>query len=468
MTQTYQNYINGQWQVSSATEVIDVINPATEAIIGQVPNSNAADVNAAVAAATAAFPAWNATPVAQRAEYFAAILAGIENDFTQLVDTIIAELGTARHFAETIQVPLALNEMRATLAEVAHYDFEEKLDEAIVIKEGMGVVACITPWNYPLNQIQRKITPALLAGNTVVVKASELTPITAILFADIIARAGLPAGVFNLVNGTGAVTGEALTSHPDVNMISFTGSTKVGKSLYAKAATTVKRLVLELGGKSALIYLPGGDLQLAVQKAADTVLNNQGQTCAALTRLVVPRAELAAVNQALIDYYADVIVGDPNHAATKVGPLVSAKQKQTVLNYIQAGKDQGAEVLIGGKDILGQGYYVEPTVFTNAGNQLTIAQEEIFGPVLTVIPYDTVEEAIAIANDTTYGLSGAVVGPPAEAEQVGRQLRTGNVYINAGARNPRAPFGGYKQSGLGREIGIYGVEDYLEIKTLFK
>lgn len=425
-------------------------------------------MNNAVASAKAAFPEWNKTSPEKRAEYVERILQGIKNKKEDLIAIMIKELGTSRTFAESTQVSLAEKEMAATLEEVSSYAFEEDVDNATVIKEGFGVVACITPWNYPLNQIQRKITPALLSGNTVVVKPPNLTPLTALLLAEIIDEAGLPDGVFNLITGNGSETGDFLTSHPDVSVISFTGSTGVGKSLYEKAKTTVKKLVLELGGKSPMIYLKGGDLELAVKKAADTVLHNQGQTCSALTRLFVPEDELERTKEAIKDYYKDIKVGDPNEDDTMVGPVVSADQLETVLGYIEKGKEEGAEVLVGGNQIDRTGYYVEPTVFVNVTNDMTIAQEEIFGPVLVVITYKTLDEAIELANDSDYGLSGGVVGPKDEAIEVARKLRTGNIMINDSARTPKAPFGGYKQSGLGRENGVYGLEDYLEIKAIFK
>lgn len=465
----YQIYINGQWQDAKANEFSEVINPATEEVIAKVAKSNHEDVDDAVSAAKKAFPQWNTTSVEERAEYVEKILSGIQANQTLLEDTIIKELGSAKQFTESAQVALAINEIRATLNEIKQYSFEEQLDDAYVMKEGFGVVACITPWNYPLNQIQRKITPALLAGNTVVVKPASDTPITGLILARIVDQAGLPDGVFNLITGSGSDAGDYLAGHPDVAVVSFTGSTDVGRGLYGKASQTIKKLVLELGGKSALVYLPGGDLNYAVKKALDTVLNNQGQTCAALTRLLVPKDELEATKEAIKTYYdSAVVIGDPANDDTMVGPMVSQNQRQTVLDYIEKGKAEGAEILVGGNKIEGKGFYVEPTVFVNVTNDMAIAREEIFGPVLTVLTYETVEEAIEIANDSPYGLSGAVVGPVDEAEKVARQLRTGNVYVNDGARNPRAPFGGYKQSGIGRENGIYGVEDYLEIKTIFK
>lgn len=461
-------YYDGAWQDAHSTDYDEVINPTTEEVIGKVVNANEEDVNKAVASAKAAFEEWNTTAPDKRAEYVQKILQGITDRKDELIDVMIKELGTSKQFAEKAQVPLAESEMQATLDEIKNFAFEEEVDNATVIKEGYGVVACITPWNYPLNQIQRKITPALLAGNTVVVKPPNLTPLTALKLAEIVDEAGLPDGVFNLITGSGSETGDYLTSHEDVSVISFTGSTEVGKSLYEKAKTTVKQLVLELGGKSPMVYLKGGDLKLAVKNSADTVLHNQGQTCSALSRLFVPKDELERTKEVIKDYYKDLKVGDPNEEDTMIGPMVSEDQMQTVLDYIEKGKEEGAEILVGGNRVDRKGYYIEPTVFVNVKNDMTIAQEEIFGPVLVVITYDSVEEAVELANDSIYGLAGGVVGPKDKAIEVARKLKTGNVSVNEGERSPKAPFGGYKQSGLGRENGLYGVEDYVELKSIFK
>lgn len=461
-------YYNGAWQEAHSNTYEEVINPTTEEVIGKVVMADQEDVNKTVASAKAAFDSWNNLAPEKRADYVEKILNGITARKDELVDTMIKELGTSRQFAESTQVSISEREMQATLEEIRQFAFEENVENATVIKEGYGVVACITPWNYPLNQIQRKITPALLAGNTVVVKPAELTPLTALLLADIVDEAGLPDGVFNLVTGNGSETGDYLTSHEDVSAISFTGSTAVGKSLYEKAKTTVKQIVLELGGKSPMIYLEGGDLELAVKNSANTLLHNQGQTCSALSRLFVPKDKLEETKEVIKDYYKDIKVGDPNEEDTMVGPLVSKDQMETVLNYIEKGKEEGAEILVGGNKMDRKGYYVEPTVFVNVKNDMTIAQEEIFGPVLVVLTYDSVEEAIELANDSIYGLSGGVVGPEDEAIAVARRLKTGNIIINDASRSPKAPFGGYKQSGLGRENGLYGVEDYVEVKAIFK
>ena len=463
-----QLYINSEWIDSTGDEIADVLNPATEEVIAKVPVGTTDDVDKAFAAAKAAFPAWNATPIEDRIDLMEKFYTAIEARKDEIADTIVAELGASKKFAGTGQVGLPLSEIRATIDAVKDYDFEYTLKNTQIIEEGYGVVACITPWNYPLLQIERKVVPALLAGNTAILKPASNTPLTAVIYAEIMDEVGFPKGVFNLVTGSGSTTGDYLAGHEDVDVISFTGSTAVGSTMYEKAADGIKQVVLELGGKSPLIYLKGGDLKAAVKQAMNTVLNNQGQTCTALTRLLVPKDDLEETKQHILDFYEkEVTVGDPTSEDTKVGPLVSADQRDTVLEYIEAGKEEGAEILVGGNKIDGPGYYVEPTVFVNATNDMKISQEEIFGPVLTVLTYDTVEDAVEIGNDIVYGLSGAVVGPEDEAVKVARQLRTGNILVNGAGRVPEAPFGGYKQSGRGRENGIYGVKDYLEIKAIF-
>lgn len=465
---TKKLYINGEWVDSTGTETADVINPANEEVVATVAVGTNEDVDKAVAAAKAAFPEWNARPVEERIDYMEKFYDKLEENKDRIIETIIKELGSSRQWSEKGQFGLPFSEVRATIDEVKKHDFEYMIDSAQIIEEGYGVVAAITPWNYPLLQIERKIVPAFLAGNTAVLKPASETPLTAQIVAELLDEIDLPKGVFNLVTGRGSTTGDYLAGHEDVDVISFTGSTAVGSTMYEKAADGIKQVVLELGGKSPLIFLEGGDLEAAAKQAFNTVLNNTGQTCTALTRLIVPTDRLEETKEILKKYNEEaVVVGDPQDEETMVGPLVSESQRETVLEYIEAGKEEGAEILFGGNKIDGSGFYVEPTVFVNATNDMKIAQEEIFGPVLTVLTYDSVEEAIEIGNDTIYGLSGAVVGPEEEAKKVARQLRTGNILVNGNGRIPNAPFGGYKQSGRGRENGIYGVEDYLEIKAIF-
>lgn len=466
---TYEKiFINGNWQEASSKDYKEVTNTATEEVIAKVKSSTEDDVDQAVQAAKNAFTEWNELKPEERAEYVQKILDGIKERQEEIAETITKELGSAKKFSKNTQAQISIREMEATLKDFKDYTFEEELNNTTVLKEGAGVVACITPWNYPLNQIQRKVTPALLAGNTVVVKPASETPLTAFIYAEIVEKAGLPAGVFNLVTGKGSTIGDYLAGHEDVAVISFTGSTEVGKGLYEKASTNVKKIVLELGGKSVMLYLEGGDLEAAIKQSAGTVIDNQGQTCSALSRLLVPKDKLEETEAFIKEYYKDIKVGNPADDDVRVGPMVSEDQYNTVLDYIKKGKEEGAEVLVGGNAIEGKGFFIEPTVFTNVTNDMTIAREEIFGPVLTVLTYDTVEEAIEIANDSPYGLSGAVVGPQEEAVAVARKLRTGNVTVNQGDRDPSAPFGGYKESGFGRENGTYAIEDYVELKAIFK
>lgn len=465
---TKKFYINGEWVDSTGDEISEILNPATEKVIGKVLQGTNDDVDRAVQAAKDAFIDWNATPVDERIALMEKFYVILEDNKDKLTDIIVSELGASKTFAKQGQVELPLSEVRATIDAVKEHDFEYSIDHAQIIEEGYGVVACITPWNYPLLQIERKVVPALLAGNTAVLKPASNTPLTAVFYAELMEKAGFPAGVFNLVTGGGSTTGDYLVGHDDVDVVSFTGSTAVGSTMYEKAANGIKQIVLELGGKSPLVYLDGGDLEAAVKQAMNTVLNNQGQTCTALTRLLVPKGRLEDTKDYILAYYKEAVkLGDPTDEDTMVGPLVSEDQRETVLDYIETGKNEGAEILVGGGEVDGPGYYVEPTVFINVTNDMTIAQEEIFGPVLTVITYDTEEEALEIANDSIYGLSGAVVGPEEKAVKMARQLRTGNIIVNGQARVPAAPFGGYKQSGRGRENGIFGVKDYLEIKAIF-
>lgn len=463
-----QLYINGQWINSESEEFIPVLNPATEEVIAEVVKATESEVDQAVAAAKEAFPAWNQLAVSERKSFLEKIYEILDRRQAEVAATVVLELGSPIGFTRGGQVKLSLVEMKATLEEIDNFKFEEEYHGSTIIKEGFGPIACITPWNWPLNQIQRKLTPALLAGNTLVVKPASNTPLTALLFAEIIHEAGLPKGVFNLVTGSGSETGGYLAAHPDIPLISFTGSTEVGRGLYEAASKSIKKLIMELGGKSPLIYLPGGDLDLAVDKAMQAIINNQGQSCSALTRFFVPKDQLEVTKEKILAYLKDITLGDPTKEETKIGALISKEQMDKVLAYIEKGKAEGAKLLTGGNRVGDKGFFVEPTVFYDVKNDMTIAQEEIFGPVSCLIAYDSLEEAIEMANDTTYGLSGAVVGPQEEALAVARQLRTGNVFVNEGIKSAKVPFGGYKESGLGREVGLYGVEDYLEVKAIIK
>ncbi|SMQ15236.1 aldehyde dehydrogenase (NAD+) [Streptomyces sp. Ag82_O1-12] len=453
-------YIDGAWRPAAGQDVIEVLNPVDEQVIGTVPAGTAEDVDAAVRAARAALPDWAATPPAERAARLAALRDALVTRADEIAETVTAELGSPLKFSQAVHagVPIAVAGSYAELA--ATYAFEEKTGNSVVHHEPVGVVAAITPWNYPLHQIVAKVAPALAAGCTVVVKPAEDTPLVARLFADAVHEAGLPAGVFNLVTGLGPVAGQALAEHPGVDLVSFTGSTAVGRRIAAIAAGQVKKVALELGGKSANVILPSADLAKAVNVGVANVMSNSGQTCSAWTRMLVHRdrydeaVELAAAAAAK---YGD-----------RIGPVVNAKQQDRVRGYIEKGVAEGARLVAGGPEApREQGWFVAPTVFADVTENMTIAQEEIFGPVLSILKYEDEEEALRIANGTVYGLAGAVwAGDEAEAVAFARRMETGQVDINGGRFNPLAPFGGYKQSGVGRELGVHGLAEYLQTKSL--
>jgi acyl-CoA reductase-like NAD-dependent aldehyde dehydrogenase len=466
-----QLYINGQWVASAGTDTLSVTDSATEEVIATIPDGTASDVDAAVAAAKAAFPAWSALSKEERAAYLMKIHAGLEARTDEIAETIAKEVGMPVWLSSMIQVGLPKGNFKGAADLLGSYQFEEQVGNSLVVREAIGVVGCITPWNYPLHQIALKVAPALAAGNTVVLKPSEVAPINAFILAEIVHDAGLPAGVFNLVTGIGPVVGEAISAHPDIDMVSFTGSTRAGKRVAEVAAQTVKKVALELGGKSANVILADADFGKAVSDGVGKCFLNSGQTCTALTRMLVPRERLAEAEAIAVGTaQAAFQPGNPFEAGKFVGPLVSAAQRDRVRGFIQKGVDEGATLLTGGvgaPEGLDQGYYVQTTIFSNVTRDMTIAQEEIFGPVLSIIPYDTEEEAIEIANDSIYGLAGGVWSGDADhAKAVARRIRAGQVEVNGGAFNPSAPFGGYKQSGLGREAGKFGLEEFLEVKAL--
>ena len=469
-----QLYIDGSWVPPHGTGTIDVINAATEEVMGSIPEGDAADVDAAVAAAVAAFPAWSATSPSDRAKYVQAMAEGIGARADEIAETICGEVGMPLFLSKLIQAGLPQTVAASYPAIVDEFTWEEQIGNSLVVKEPVGVVGAITPWNYPLHQIVLKVAPALAAGNTVVLKPSEVAPLNAFILAEIIDEIGLPAGVFNLVTGTGPVVGEAIAAHSDVDMVSFTGSTTAGKRVAEVGAKTVKRIALELGGKSANILLPdleGDELAKATKAAVGSAYLNSGQTCTAFTRLLVPADKHDEIVDALrAEVEGKYTIGDPATGAGRLGPLISETQRERVRGYIRTGIDEGATLVTGGAeqpDDLPTGYYVKPTVFANVRNDMTIAQEEIFGPVLSVIPYDDVDDAVAIANDSPYGLSGGVWGADVdEAKAVARRIRTGGVEVNGGSYNALAPFGGFKQSGIGREAGKYGLEEFLQTKSL--
>ena len=463
-------YIGGSWVKPSADETIEVENPATEETVGTVPAGTAQDVDRAVRAAREAFATWSATSPADRAAHLGRLADGIAARQDEIARTIAAEMGAPLRIAKKIQAGLPVAVSASMPQIVSEYPFEERLDNSLVVMEPVGVVGAITPWNYPLHQVVAKVAPALGAGCTVVLKPSEIAPLCTYLLADIITEAGFPPGVFNLVTGYGATVGEAISAHPDIDMVSFTGSVRSGQRISEVAAQTVKKVSLEMGGKSANVVLPDADLESAIKAGVGNCFLNSGQTCTALTRLLVHRDQYDDAVQRAANAAERYTPGDPFEEGTRLGPLVSAAQRDRVRGYIDQGVREGARLATGGAEppeTPEGGYYVRPTVFADVGPDMTIAQEEIFGPVLSVIPYDSEEEAVEIANNSTYGLAGSVWSADQDhAVAVARRIRTGQVDINGGAFNPAAPFGGFKQSGHGRELGRYGLEEFLAPKSL--
>ena len=463
-------YIDGAWVASTGKGTLEVMNSTTEEVMGTIPEGTPADVDKAAKAAKAALPGWSSTSVEELGKYLQRITEGLQARMAEIAQVISQEVGMPMNLSTMIQAGLPTMTFGSMAQIVDSFPFEEQLGTSLIVREPVGVVGAITPWNYPLHQIAAKVAPALAAGCTVVLKPSEVAPLNAFILAEIIDEVGLPAGVFNLVTGVGPVVGEAIAAHPDVDMVSFTGSTRAGKRVSELASQTVKRVALELGGKSPNVILDDADFEKAVSAGVGAAFLNSGQTCSALTRMLVPRSKLAEAEQIAVKAAEGYTPGDPFEATSRLGPLVSATQLERVRTYIQKGVDEGAKLLTGGLDKpegLDKGYFVRPTVFSEVRPGMTIEQEEIFGPVLSIIPYDTEEEAIEIANDTIYGLAGGVWSGDAErAKKVSRQIRTGQVEVNGGSFNPVAPFGGYKQSGNGRELGKYGLEEFLEVKSL--
>jgi aldehyde dehydrogenase (NAD+) len=465
-----QLFIGGQWVDPAGDGTIDVINPSTEETIGRVPEGTPADADRAVQAARAAFDAWAQTSPYERAQVCAAIGAKLAERGDELAALIATELGMPLKLSRMIQAGLPAGTFAAIPQLVEEIQWEEELGNSLIVREPAGVVAAITPWNYPLHQIALKVAPALAAGCTIVVKPSEVVPLNAFVLAEVVEAVGLPPGVFNLVTGTGPVVGEALVTHAETDMVSFTGSTRAGKRVSELAAQAVKAVALELGGKSPNVILEDADLARAVPDGVAKCFLNSGQTCSALTRMLVPRERLAEAEQIAAAVAEQFTPGDPFDEGSRLGPLVSDTQLERVRGYIERGQAEGARLVTGGAEApegAESGYFVRPTVFSDVTTEMTIAQEEIFGPVLAIMPYDDEEEAIRIANDTQYGLAGGVwSGDEQRARTLARRLRTGQVEINGGAFNPMAPFGGFKQSGHGREAGRYGVEEYLVAKSL--
>jgi len=465
-----KNYINGEWLESRGGTLRDIINPATEQVIGQVFCGTSDDVDQAVAAARGAFEDFSRWDVARRLELLGRIAEAYKARYNDMAAAITAEMGAPADFALKAQAGSGLGHIKATIAALRDFRFEKTIGHSIVLEEPIGVCGLITPWNWPINQIACKVAPALAAGCTMVLKPSEIAPVNATIFAEVLHAAGVPAGVFNLVHGDGPGVGAAMSSHPGIDMMSFTGSTRAGILVAKAAADSVKRVAQELGGKSANIILESAPLEQAVLSGVRTMFSNSGQSCNAPSRMLVPASRYEEAVALAAEAAAKTVVGDPLAEETHIGPVISESQYEKIQGLIATGIAEGATLAAGGlgkPEGLETGYYVKPTVFRDVRNDMTIAREEIFGPVLVMIPYATVAEAIEMANDTDYGLSGYVYGAtPEEAMAVARRLRTGMVHLNGAPTDIQAPFGGYKQSGNGREWGAYGIEDFLEVKAV--
>jgi len=463
-------YIGGDWVQPSSQDTIDVVNATTEEVMGRVPEGTPADVDSAVAAARAAFDAWSSAPLEERVALTAAVSAKLQERQEEIAGLIAQELGSPIALAMMVQAGLPIMDFGSMQHVAEHIPWEQQIGNSLVVREPVGVVGAITPWNYPLHQVAAKVAPAMVAGCTVVLKPSEVTPLTAFVLAEIFDEVGVPAGVLNLVTGYGPVVGEAIASHPGIDMVSFTGSTRAGRRVSELAAATIKKVAVELGGKSPNIILDDADLEKAVVNGIEKCYFNSGQTCSALTRMLVPREKLDHVERIAAAAASQTVVGEPFEESTQLGPLVSDVQRERVCGYIRRGVEEGAKLVAGGEEPpegLDRGYLVAPTVFSEVTPEMTIAREEIFGPVLAIMPYDDEDEAVRIANDSDYGLAGGVYSASEErAKAVARRLRTGQVEINGAAFNPLAPFGGYKQSGNGRELGPYGIEEFLVLKSL--
>ena len=470
MSARQQIYVGGNWVDSAGDGSIDVVNPSNEEVIGSVPDGVGADVDAAVAAAREAFPGWADTPLEERLGYIEKLAGQLGARSEEIGELISREVGMPGKMAVMIQAGLPAGTTASVPATAREFPFEETLGRSLVTREPVGVVGCITPWNYPLHQIMAKIAPAMAVGCTVVLKPSEVAPLNAFVLTDIIDELGFPAGVFNLVSGVGPVVGEAIAAHPDVDMVSFTGSTRAGTRVAEVAAANVTRVHQELGGKSANIVLDDADFAAAIPSAVGACYLNSGQTCSALTRLLVPADRMDEAAALAAQAAAGFTVGPADDEGSRLGPLVSQTQWDRVQGYIQAGIDEGATLVTGGTgkpEGLDAGYYVKPTVFSNVDNSMSIARDEIFGPVLSIIGYDSEEDAIRIANDSDYGLSGGVWSSDNDrALAVAKKLRTGEVDMNGSFLNTDAPFGGYKKSGNGRELGRFGLSEFVEAKQI--
>ncbi|QHO74100.1 aldehyde dehydrogenase family protein [Bradyrhizobium sp. CCBAU 051011] len=463
-------YIDGAWVDPAAPSTLGIVNPATEEIFAQISLGSPQDVDRAVKAARRAFAAYSVTSVEERLSWLQKIIAGFRARLPELARMMTLEMGAPITFATERQATVALFHFEEAARVLAQYRFEERMGNGIVRREPIGVCGLITPWNWPLNQVASKVAPALATGCTVVLKPSEIAPLSAMLFAEIVDSAGAPAGVFNLVNGDGPTVGEAIAAHPGIDMVSFTGSTTAGVRVAKLAADTVKRVAQELGGKSANIILADADLKAAVMQGVHACYTNAGQNCQSPTRMLIPRGQRDAAFEAAREAVDAIRLGDPLDPASTMGPLVSRAQFQKVQDLIQSGVDEGATLVAGGTGRpaeVNRGYFVRPTVFGDVTPQMKIAREEIFGPVLSIMSYDSEDEAIEIANDTPFGLAGFVQSKDvARARAVANRIRAGRVYLNGAPFDRSLPFGGYKQSGNGREFGVFGFEEYLEVKAI--
>ena len=471
MPHTDKFYIDGQWVAPIGRDRIAVINPATETSIAELSMGSAADADAAVAAARRAFTAFSLTTVDYRVQLLNNLLTAYKRRYAEMAELITLELGAPKDYSYAVQTESGQGHIEEMLNVLQDFQFKQKMaDGGVVQREAVGVCSLITPWNWPINQVVIKVAPALAAGCTMVLKPSELSPLSALLFAEMIDEAGFPAGVFNLVNGDGETVGAQLSTHPEVDFVSFTGSTRAGVLIARAAAPSVKRISQELGGKSPNIILPDADLEAAVRGGVDYCFSNSGQSCDAPSRMLVHESVYTQATEIAKIAANETELGDPQKSGGHLGPVISQRQFDRIQTLIQSGIDDGAHLLAGGPgkpDSFTTGYYVKPTVFTDVTNQMRIAREEIFGPVLAIIRYKDINEAIAIANDTPYGLAGCVWGQDAQQlEYVIRRMRTGNVYVNGNEPGYASPFGGYKQSGNGREGGIFGLEEFLEAKTV--
>ncbi|HET6816745.1 MAG TPA: aldehyde dehydrogenase family protein [Mycobacteriales bacterium] len=461
-------YIDGAWVASDGNETIDVENPATEEVIGRIPSGTAGDVDRAVKAARAALPAWAATDPEERAKYLSRLVEAVTAKHEEIARTIAQEMGAPIKISQMVQAGLPIADIATAAQAATEFQWERQIGNSTVVMEPVGVVGAITPWNYPLHQVTAKVAYALAAGCTIVLKPSEIAPLCTYLFFDAIHEVGLPPGVVNLVPGYGPTVGEAIASHPGVDMVSFTGSTRAGRRVAELGAQTIKKVALELGGKSANVILPDADLAKAVKTGVSNCYLNSGQTCTAWTRMLVHESQYDEAVEIARQTAETFTIGDPFDESTRLGPLVSKAQRDRVASYIEKGKQEGARVVTGGNaQPKVKGYFVEPTVFADVTTDMTIAQEEIFGPVLSILKYRDEDEALQIANDSVYGLAGGVwSGDPEKAKAFARKMETGQVDINGGSFNVAAPFGGFKQSGVGRELGPFGLEEFTQPKSL--